>query len=309
MTPDFVGSALQICLVMALAPGLQGWIKRVKAAWQSRQGPPLLQSYADLWKLLHKETLLPSSTSWIFRATPWLVLGCMLTAAALVPLVSMQSPLRLGDVITLIGLLALARFAQALASIDTGSAFAGMGASREMAIAALVEPALLVTIFGLAVPIGSTNADAIAAAGLASGFGAVGPARMLALAALLVVAIAETGRLPVDNPDTHLELTMVHEGMLLEYSGRPLAALTLAAFIKQTVVLGLVAALLLPWGLDAPLPLALVVLALKLAGLGTLLACIESVTAKLRILRLPELMATAFALGTLSLVAHGVFGA
>jgi formate hydrogenlyase subunit 4 len=309
MTIDLLEGGFQVCLVLALAPALQGWIKRVKAVWQGRPGPPILQAYADLWKLLHKETLLPGSTSWIFRVTPWLTLGCMLSVAALLPLVFLRGASGMSDIITIIGLLALARFAQALASLDTGSAFAGMGASREMAIASLVEPALLVIIFALAIPIGSTRAEALAAAGLAAGFGGLGPAHLLALGALLVVAVAETGRLPVDNPDTHLELTMVHEGMLLEYSGRLLAALTLAAYAKQMVVLGLVASLVLPWGLGAPLPVALLALVVKLVGLGTLLACIESVSVKLRILRLPELLATAFALGTLSLAAYGVFGA
>ncbi len=308
MTTEIARTGLQILLVILLAPALQGWIKQVKARWQSRQGPPLLQPYWDLWKLLGKESLRPEVSSWIFRGAPWLVLGATLTAAALVPMLSARGPLAAGDVIAIVGLLALARFAQALAALDTGSAFADMGASREMAVAALVEPALLVAVFALAIPVGSTDLGALAAAGLANGLGALGPAHLLALLALLIVAVAETGRLPVDNPDTHLELTMFHEGMLLEYSGPPLAALELAAFVKQVVVLSLVAALVLPWGIGAPLPIALVALALKLFTLGTLLACIESVTVKLRILRLPELLATACALGILSLMAQPVFG-
>jgi formate hydrogenlyase subunit 4 len=251
----------------------------------------------------------PAPASWIFRGAPWLVLGATLAAASLVPLVAIRGPLGGGDLIVLAGLLALARFAQALAALDTGSSFAGMGASREMAIAALIEPALVATAFALAIPAGTTDPGGIAAAGLADGWAALGPGHLLALAAVLVVVVAETGRIPVDNPDTHLELTMVHEGMLLEYSGPHLAALQLAALVKQALVLGLVGALLLPWGLGAPWPVALAALLLKLGALGLLLASIESVYAKLRILRLPELLATSFALSGLSLAARGVFGA
>jgi formate hydrogenlyase subunit 4 len=308
--PFDVGAAVvQAVLVLALAPALQGWIKRCKADWQGRRGPPLLQAYADLAKLLRKEPLLPEPASWLFRAAPWLVLAATVAAATLVPLIGPKNPLGAGDLIALAGLLALGRFAQALAALDTGSAFGGMGASREMAISALVEPALVLVIFALAIPAGSTDPGRLATDGLAAGWAALGPAHLLALAALLIVAIAETGRIPIDNPDTHLELTMVHEGMLLEYAGPQLAALQLAALAKQALVLGLVAALLLPWGLDAPAPLALLALLVKWAALGALLASVESLYAKLRILRLPDLLASAFALGGLSLVARGVFGA
>jgi formate hydrogenlyase subunit 4 len=306
---DFGAAGLQALLVALLAPALQGWIKRCKANWQGRQGPPLLQAYADLWKLLRKQPLRPEPASWVFRAAPWLVLAATLVAATLVPLLGLRGPLGAGDLIAVAGLLALARFAQALAALDTGSAFGGMGASREMAIASLVEPALVAAAFALAIPAGSTDPGRLASDGLAAGWAALGPAHLLAFGALVVVAIAETGRIPVDNPDTHLELTMVHEGMLLEYAGPPLAALQLAALVKQALVLGLLSALVLPWGLDAPTPLAAAVLLLKLAALGALLATIESMFVKLRILRLPDLLASAFALGGLSLVARGVFGA
>jgi formate hydrogenlyase subunit 4 len=306
---EFSDAALQVLLVVALAPALQGWIKRCKAIWQGRRGPPLLQAYADLAKLLRKETLLPEPSSWVFRGAPWLVLAATLVAATLVPLVGVRAPLGAGDVIAVAGLLALARFAQALAALDSGSAFGGMGASREMAVAALVEPALVAAAFALAIPAGTSDVGRLAADGLAAGWSAVGPGHLLALAALLVVAVAETGRIPVDNPDTHLELTMVHEGMLLEYAGPHLAALQLAALAKQALVLGLVSGLVLPWGLGAPLPLAIGALMLKCLGLGALLATIESLYVKLRILRLPDLLATAFALGGLSVVARGVFGA
>jgi formate hydrogenlyase subunit 4 len=306
---DFAAAAGQALLIVVLAPALQGWIKRCKAGWQGRHGPPLLQSYADLWKLVRKQPLLPEPSSWLFRVAPWLVLAATLVAAALVPLIGLRGPLGAGDVIAVAGLLALGRFAQALAALDSGSAFGGMGASREMAIAALIEPALVAAVFALAIPAGSTDLGRLATEGLAAGWAALGPAHLLVFGALLVVAIAETGRIPVENPDTHLELTMVHEGMLLEYAGPHLAALQLAAFAKQALVLGLMAALVLPWGLGAVPPLAVGALVLKWAALGALLATVESLNVKLRILRLPGLLATAFTLGGLSLVARGVFGA
>jgi formate hydrogenlyase subunit 4 len=309
MSPDqLLGLVLQPVALILLAPLLQGYIKRLKAALQGRQGPGLLQPYADLAKLLRKGAIVPDASSWIFLAAPVITLSATITAALLVPTVLPGNPLGVGDILVVAGLLALARFAMALASLDTGSAFAGMGASREMAIAALVEPALVIAVLALGATAGTMDLGGISASGVRAGWLALGPAHLLAGAALLVVAIAETGRLPVDNPDTHLELTMVHEGMLLEYSGRPLAALTLAAQVKQVVVMSLVVALVLPWGIGSPLPIAIGAFLVKLFGLGTLLACIESAYAKLRILRLPDLMATAFALGGLSLVAHSVFG-
>jgi formate hydrogenlyase subunit 4 len=305
---DLGAAGLQTLLVVALAPALQGWIRAIKAFWQGRQGPPLFQAYADLWKLRGKETLVPEPASWLFRGAPWLVLASTLAASTLVPLVALRGPLG-GDLIAIAGLLALARFAQALAALDTGSAFGGMGASREMAVAPLVEVVLIAAVFVLAIPARSTEPGVLAQATLSNGLAALGPAHLLVLGALLVVAVAETGRIPVDNPDTHLELTMVHEGMLLEYSGRLLAALHLAALVKQVLVLGLIAALALPWGLDAPLPVAVGALVLKLVVLGGLLACVEVAYAKLRILRLPDLLGTAFGLAGLALLAHSVFGA
>jgi formate hydrogenlyase subunit 4 len=295
-------------LVLILAPGLHGLIKSLKARLQGRRGPGILQPYADLLKLLQKGSIVPGPTSWVFRAAPLVNFSATLSAALLLPTLAPRAPLGAGDLVLLVGLLALARFALALAALDTGSAFAGMGASREMAIAALVEPALLAATLALAIPAGGTDLADLAARGQTSGWLALGPAHLLAAGALVIVAIAETGRLPVDNPDTHLELTMVHEGMLLEYSGRPLALLVWAAQIKQLLVLGLLAVMVLPWGIGAPILVALPAYLLKLGALGAMLAAIETGTAKLRILRLPDLLATAFALGGLSTLAHAVFG-
>lgn len=289
---------------LIVAPALQGWIKKIKAFWQGRSGPPTFQAYADLWKLARKGSVVPETASWVFRGAPSVVLGATLVAVALVPIWGTKAPLGAGDVILVVGCLALGRFALALAALDTGSAFGGMGASREMAISALVEPALIIGLFALAIPAGSTDFPILAEhAG-----GGLAPASLLALGALLVVAIAETGRIPVDNPDTHLELTMVHEGMLLEYSGRRLMLLSAAALAKQVVILSLIIAVVAPAGMALALPLALAIWGVKLAVLGGFLACMETAFAKLRILRLPDLLASACALGGLSLIARAVWG-
>jgi formate hydrogenlyase subunit 4 len=297
-----------LVLSALLAPLLQGLIKMAKARLQMRQGPPLLQPYADLWKLFRKGAVVPEPSSGVFRFAPWVVLGSTVAAAGLVPTVMSGSP-GVGDALLFAGLLALGRFWLAIAAIDTGSNFGHMGASREMAIAAVVEPALIGTLFALGVAAGTTDlgrlADARAAAGWAA---ALEPGAWLAFAALLIVALAETGRVPVDNPDTHLELTMAHEGMLLEYSGRSLGLLHFAAQVKQIAVLGLIGALFVPWTLGGPILVGLVGWAAKLAVLGLGLAVIESANAKLRILRLPDLLATAAALGGLSLIARGALG-
>jgi formate hydrogenlyase subunit 4 len=243
--------------------------------------------------------------SWIFRWAPFVYGGAILLAAVLVPTVARRSAAAgIGDAIVFVGLLALARFALALAALDAASNFGGMGASREVAFAALVDPGLLLVLFAVALPAGSTSLSALV------GDGAPTAADLLAFGALLIVAIAETGRIPIDNPDTHLELTMVHEGMLLEYSGRPLGVLHWATQVKQLAVLALMAALFLPWGMAdagehvAPaLLLGLVAFAVKVGVLGLLLAAIETSFAKLRIFRAPDLIGLASVLGVLAVLA------
>ena len=299
-----------IALSVALAPALQGLIKTAKGRLQFRMGPPLLQPYADLWKLSRKGSVVPESATWVFQFAPWVVFATTLTAAGMVPLLWSEQ-VGYGDAILFGGLLALGRAALALAAIDAVSNFTSMGASRDLAISAFVEPALLALLFALAIPIGSTEFGTIAAIRGVLGFESVGPASILAFAAIIIVALAESGRLPLDNPDTHLELTMVHEGMLLEYSGRPFALLVLASQVKQFAVLGLVVSLFLPWTLadsGIGLPLALFLLIVKMACLGVALAVIETLNAKLRILKVPDLLATAAVLGGLSIVARSAFG-
>lgn len=300
---------MQLVLVVLTAPLLQGLIKTTKARIQRRRGPHLLQPWRDLLKFLARENVVSDQTSWVVRWAPGVAAGTALLAALMIPTIVRGSALpSLGDAIVLAGLLTLGRFALLLASLDTASNFAGMGASREAAFAAIVEPALIIIVLFAAIPGGSTNLGALI------GDGAFSLAHLLALGALLIVAIAETGRIPVDNPDTHLELTMLHEGMLLEYSGRHFGLLLAASQLKQLAILSLMAALFFPWGMaaDAGLSMALLVglvawLA-KLAVLGLVLAAIESGYSKLRIFDAPELIGLASVLGMLAVMAAVVMG-
>jgi formate hydrogenlyase subunit 4 len=305
-------SFLQLGLLLALAPGLNGLIKRMKAVLQGRHGPPLLQPYFDLVKLLRKDAVVSEHATAVFRWAPAVYAGCFATAALLVPVLWSRAPLAgWGDAIALVGLFALARFALALAGLDTGSSFGGMGSSREVAVAALAEPALLFVLFAVAWRTGGTDLSGATEYLVSQGVAAVAPSQLLALAALVIVVIAETGRVPADNPDTHLELTMIHEGMLLEYSGRPLGILVWASLLKQIVLFSLVAALFFPFGVAATpseIPAAVGALLLKLVALALVMSVVESSSAKLRILRVPELLGAASALAVLALVAEVVVG-
>ena len=305
-------SFLQLGLLLALAPGLNGLIKRMKAVLQGRHGPPLLQPYFDLVKLLRKDAVVSEHATAVFRWAPAVYAGCFATAALLVPVLWSRAPLAgWGDAIALVGLFALARFALALAGLDTGSSFGGMGSSREVAVAALAEPALLLVLFAVAWRTGGTDLSGATEYLVSQGVAAVAPSQLLALAALVIVVIAETGRVPADNPDTHLELTMIHEGMLLEYSGRPLGILIWASLLKQIVLFSLVAALFFPFGVAATpseIPAAVGALLLKLVALASVMSVVESSSAKLRILRVPELLGAASALAVLALVAEVVVG-
>jgi formate hydrogenlyase subunit 4 len=298
----------QLLLALACAPLLNGIVKAVKAGLQNRRGPRLLQGYHNLLKYLGRESVASEYSSWLYAWAPAVSFAATLATAGLVPVLIARSPLEgVGDAVLLVGLLALARFALALAALDTASNFGGMGTSRELTFAALVEPALLLGLFALALPLGTISLGALV------GDGGITAARVLALGCLFIVAIAETGRIPVDNPDTHLELTMAHEGMLLEYSGRPLGLLLWAAQVKQFVVLALLAALFFPWGIARDLePLALAIglaaCLAKLALLGVALALVETSFAKLRIFRVPDLLGAASLLGVLAISSTYVLG-
>lgn len=302
----FAATGLQVLALVALAPLVNGLIKKLKARFQRRQGPPLVQGYRDLLKLLVKENLHATPTSPLFRLAPAVSLTCALLAAATFPCFATAGLAPAGDVVTALYLLALGRFFTALAGLDAASAFGGLGSSRDVSIAALAEPVAVVAILVLAAGVGGTT-DGADLAGVQVGFFA--PWRLLAAAAFFMVVLAECARVPVDNPATHLELTMVHEAMLLEYSGPELAAATLAAQLKQTVLLSMMAAVFLPDGLAAssdPLGLLLSLgsFALKLLALAALVAVIESVVAKLRLFRVPDFLGAAAGLAILAYVAR-----
>jgi len=299
----------QMGLIVLLAPFTTGFIQKLKARLQCRTGASVWQPYRDLVKLLRKGTVQSDSASAIFRAVPVLVLAATLTAAALVPVVVVrQAPdgaLPLGDAILLLSLLALARFLSAVGALDAGGAFGGMGASREMTVGVLVEPVLMLVVFSVAVSTGTTDLGELAARRGLAPLSLHAP-DLLALFAMLVLLLAETGRIPVDNPDTHLELTMLHEGMLLEHSGPGLACLVLATHIKQLVVMALVAAVFFPAGMTASLApvdlaLALLVFAGKALLLAVFLALVESSYAKLRFFRLPQFLGVGFLTAFLAL--------
>jgi formate hydrogenlyase subunit 4 len=291
-------TAAQVALVVAAAPLVTGLVQKWKARLQCRRGASLVQPYRDLAKLLRKGTVQSDTATPFFRAIPVLVLAATVTAAAMLPVLwapgGGAAPVPLGDAILLVALLALARFLLAIGALDAGGAFGGMGASREMTIGLLVEPALMLSVFSIAVAGGTTDVGLLAA-GRTSLAVAWGAPDLLAFFAMLILALAETGRIPVDNPDTHLELTMLHEGMLLEHSGPGLACIVLATHVKQLVTLALVAALFLPLGLArgaAPgeLAIALAAFAAKVVALAAFLALVESSYAKLRFFRVPQFL-------------------
>jgi formate hydrogenlyase subunit 4 len=302
----FVGATAQVVVMIAGAPLLTGLMRQVRARLEGRAGAGVGQPWRDLRKLARKEGIGPAGTGPVFRAAPSVLLGTACVAAAVVPLASLASPLDSGvDLFALVAVLALGTVALVLAGLDTGTAFGGMGASREITVLALVEPTILLAVFALSVPVGTTNLAAIVAAAQRSSTRELAPVSLLAAVALGVVIIAETGRLPVDNPSTHLELTMIHEAMVLEYAGPDLALVELAGAVRLAVLLGLFASLFLPWGLTAGLvglPVALVLLVVKVAALGALLAAGEVFAAKLRLFRVPELLAGSFLLALLAVV-------
>lgn len=297
---------LQMLLVLLVAPALIGFTRKVKARLVRRQGPPILQPYRDLARLLRKEVVLAHNASWLFRVTPYLIFAATWVAAALVP--TFATGLLFGwsgDLIAIIALLGSARFFLALAGMDVGTSFGGIGSSREVMIASLAEPAMLTIVFSLALIAGSTALSTMAdfmaspAVGLRVSLG-------LALFALLIVAIAENGRIPVDNPATHLELTMVHEAMVLEYSGRHLALIELATALKLLLYISLIACLFLPWGAAQPADGATTTAIgvgsylIKLTIGGMLLAIFETAIAKMRVFRVPEFLGAALMLGLLA---------
>jgi formate hydrogenlyase subunit 4 len=307
MTADVVLALLQVVVVTAGAPLLVGALRTLKARLVGRRGPRVLQPYSDLVKLLRKEAVVSTTTSWIFRLTPYVLFSTMVVAALIVPLVLARPVLDFAGLVLLMYLFVLGTFFLALAGLDAGSAFGGMGASREVAVAALAEPTVMVAILALALQAGTSNLGGIVERFAREPLLAANPGHLLAFSALFIVMLAETGRMPVDNPATHLELTMIHEAMVLEYSGHYLALVEWASAMKLFLFMTLLANLFLPWGMPTaagPLTilLGLVVLAVKLAVLTAGLAVVETTVAKLRLFRVPELLAGSFALALLSVL-------
>ncbi|HEV7983162.1 MAG TPA: NADH-quinone oxidoreductase subunit H [Xanthobacteraceae bacterium] len=303
---DLALQGVQMVLVVAIAPAILGVTRKVKARLLRRIGPPLLQPYRDLWKLMHKEAVLAHNASWLYRVAPYLVFAATWVAAALVP--SYATGLLFSwsaDLIAIVALLGTARFTLALAGMDVGTAFGGIGSSREMMIASLAEPAMLLIVFTVALVAGTTQLSAIATV-FATGSVGLRVSLALGMFAFLVVATAENGRIPIDNPATHLELTMVHEAMVLEYSGRHLAMIEAAAALKLVLYFSLIVCLFVPFGIAGPgaglaaLAFGILAYLAKLMVLAVLLPIGETSVAKMRVFRYPIFVGGAFAAAALA---------
>lgn len=305
LTLDLLVQAFQMALVLLLAPLLTGVVRKFKARLLRRRGASVIQPYRDLLRLLRKEVVVADSASWLFRVAPYLIFAATWVAAALVPTFATGLVFSwTADLIAITALLASTRFFLALAGMDVGTSFGGIGSSREMLIASLAEPAMLLVVFTVALVAGSTQLSTVAAY-MASPEVGLRVSLGLALVGLIMVAIAENARIPVDNPATHLELTMVHEAMVLEYSGRHLAMIEFAASLKLLLYVSLLACLFAPWGLasagagPAGYLLGLVAYLVKLLGAGLALALFETAIAKMRVFRVPDFLGAALMLGLL----------
>jgi formate hydrogenlyase subunit 4 len=308
MTHEWLTQLAQAALVLGLAPLLSGVTRKIRARLLRRQGPSIVQPYRDLLKLIRKEAVIAENASWLFRAAPYVIFATTWVAAALVPTFATGLMLSASaDLIVIVALLGTARFLLALAGLDVGTSFGGIGSSREMMFASLAEPAMLMAVFTLSLFAGSTELSSISAYMLGPNAG-VSISLALALVALVIVTIGENARIPVDNPATHLELTMVHEAMILEYSGRHLAVIEAAASLKLLLYLSLIACVFIPWGtaLSGAGVLAygigLGAYAIKLAALAFLLVMFETATAKMRVFRVPEFLGVALMLGLLGTI-------
>jgi formate hydrogenlyase subunit 4 len=305
---------VQLVLMLAIAPLVSGFIKSAKARFQTRIGPGILQPYQDLYKLLRKGMVIPDTASWLFHAAPVVVFVSTLAAGLMVPMIAAEAPLSLfGGVLAVVYLLGFGRFFLALGGLDTGGSFGGLGSSREMTISALAEPAMMLAVFTVAIGVGSTNLSTVAQMAVGQSWRFLAASQMLACTAMLIVLIAETGRIPVDNPATHLELTMIHEAMILEYSGPYLALIEWGAWLKQLVLMTLLINTFFPFGLSPAwgdgigLVASLGWYALKVLLLSGVIVLIETTNSKMRLFRVPELLAVAFVLGALALISTFLF--
>ena len=312
---DWTTQVLEMVVALAAAPALLGWVNQCRAWLQNRRAPSLWLPYRSLHKLFHKEAVIAENASPLFRIAPYVVFGAMVLAAGIIPSMGTRLPLVVAaDAIALVGLLAAARMFMTLAAMDVGTAFGTLGARREMMVGFLAEPALLMVIFVASLVSSSTALPAITE-NLASGHVGLSPGLAFSAVAFVLVLLAENARIPVDNPATHLELTMIHEAMVLEYSARHLALMEWAAQLKLFNYVCIGFALFLPWGVatrhigPVGLLVAIPALAVKLAAAGAGLALIETVSAKMRVMRIPEFLGTAFLFAVLGLLVHVLLGA
>lgn len=298
---------MQVLVILALAPLLTGIIRKTKAKTQKRIGASILQPYYDLLKLVRKDEVVSDQTSWIFRACPWVNFAVMATAAFFIPVFLIYTPFGLvGDLLLVVGLFALGRFFTMLAGLDVASSFGGLGSSREMMISALLEPALFLSIFVVVITYGGTNLSTLIDASSNSSF-LPHPQILFAAIGLFIVILGETGRLPFDNPATHLELTMVHETMILEYSGKSLALMEWSQSIKQIILFTLMINIFVPWGISSSILLSYLAVGFltfigKISLFGIFVAFLESSVAKWRLFRIPDLIAIAIATSMVGIV-------
>lgn len=299
---------LQLGLLLGLSPLMNSLLKKGKARLQGRQGPPLLQGYYDLLKYFRKETVVSEQASWLFLLTPLIVFASVCSAGMLIPLMTAQSPLPgMGGLIVFVYLLGLGRFLMVSAAMEPGGGFCGMASSREMMLSTLVEPVMLLALFVVVLMAGTTDLYSAQKYLSTLGFHLYSPAYLLAMAALFIAALAEMGRVPFDNPETHYELTMIHEGMLLDYSGQPLGLLFWAGWIKQLVMLSLLANLLCPWGLALPasppaLATAMIIYLVKLLGVSLCVIVTETTIAKMRLFRVKDALGASFIISIIALI-------
>lgn len=300
---------VQTLLFITLAPLLAGWVKWCKCYLQNRKAPSLLQPYRDLLKLTHKQPVVSKDASWLFVISPYIIFSATALAITVIPLIAVDLPTAVSaDVIVMVGFLAFARFFLVLAGLDVGTAFGGMGSSREMTVSSMAEPAMLMAVFTITMTAATTNLSFAIEHILAEGL-VLRPSFICAMLALILVAIAETGRIPVDNPATHLELTMIHEAMILEYSGRHLALIEWASQLKLMLYGVLIVNIFFPWGIAETMTLSglaygLLAVMGKLGLLAILLALSETLFAKMRLFRVQEFLSFAYLLGLLGMLSH-----
>lgn len=306
---DIIIIVLQAAFIVAVAPFITGVIRKLKAILQSRRGPGVFQPYRDLYKLFRKESVVSKNASWVFTITPYVCMAAVIVAALMVPAFATKSLGFVGDLIMVVYMLGMMRFFMALSALDTGSAFGGMGSSREVTLSAIAEPTMLLSIFTLALIAGTTSLGDISNQLALHGPELVRPSLFLAFAALFIATLAENARVPVDNPATHLELTMIHEGMILEYSGKQLGLMELSSMAKLSLFLAILASVFIPWGIATQLDpvsiaIGIAVLLVKMLAMAAAIAYIESFISKMRLFRVPNLLTISFTLGLLAVMSY-----